>query len=208
MSISAQSVMDALAGVTYAVDLDGRILGIGRPGWRLFALENHAVELADPDGLIGSNLFDFISGDEVRAGYARMLERIRQGESQLTLPCRCDAPDIARDMRMIITPLKRGRAVRAFLFQSLPLSERSRPPISLFEFARYSDEARLLAMCSLCERVCQAPAEDCTDPLLWMDAERYYACGGTSEVRISHTVCPQCFHQWVQSMTGREPGEI
>jgi hypothetical protein len=205
MSVSVQSVMDALAGVAYAVDLDGRILSIGRRGWRLFAMENHAVELADPDKLIGRNLFDFILGEDVRAAYARMLERIRLGEPQITVPCRCDAPDITRDMHMTVTPLKRGRSIHAYLFQCISLSEHTRPPIALFEFARAREGAPLLSMCSMCERVCQAFEDGCADPAPWMEAERYYAHGGSSVVRISHTVCPQCFRHWVQGMTGRPP---
>lgn len=210
MSITVQTVMDALAGVAYAVEPDGRILCVGRRGWRLFAVENQVVELAEADLFVGRNLFDCLAGEDVRHAYARMLERIRQGEPQITLPCRCDAPAITRDMRMTITPLKRNRSVRAFLFQSITLSERTRPPIRLYEFGgdNYPDTVPLLGMCSLCERVCPGPS-DCSDRTApWMEAESYYAHGGSSRVRISHTVCPYCFGTWVQGWTGAAPLEF
>lgn len=210
MTVSAQSLLDAMAGVSYLIAPDGRILGIGHRGWRLFAVESGALDLAEPEPLIGRNLFDFIAGQEVHAAYGRMLERIRLGEPQVTLPCRCDAPGITRDMRMTITPLKRNRALLAFLFQSITLTERTRPPVRLYEFdgRDYPDTVPLLGMCSLCERVCPGP-EDCSQRTApWMEAESYYARGGSSQVRISHTVCPYCFGQWVQGWTGTPPPEF
>lgn len=207
MTITVQTILDAMAGVAYAVEPDGRILAVGRRGWRLFALENGAVELAETESLIGRNLLDFLAGEGVRRAYARMLERIRQGEPQITFPCHCDSPGICRDMRMTITPLRRNRMLRGFLFQSITLAEHTRPPIRLYEFDgdHSSEDAPLLGMCSLCERVCPGP-EDCSDVTApWMEAESYYARGGSSHVRISHTVCPLCFRHWVQGWTGTPP---
>lgn len=210
MTITPQAILDALAGVAYAVDLDGRILCIGRRGWRLFAIENGALDLADADALVGRNLFDFLAGENVRQAYARMLERIRLGEPQLMLPCHCDAPAITREMRMAITPLKRSRTVRAFLFQSITLCEHARPPIRLYEFSgdNYPESVPLLGMCSLCERVCPGPADCGEVGAPWMEAESYYAHGGSSRVRISHTVCPVCFRHWVQGWAGTPPPEF
>ncbi|HLO75941.1 MAG TPA: hypothetical protein VK196_05740 [Magnetospirillum sp.] len=210
MPLTVQTIMDALAGVAYATDLDGRILCIGQRGWRLFAVENGALGLANPDVFIGTNLFDALAGADVRMAYARLLERVRRGEPQITLPCRCDAPGVSRDMRMTITPLRRNRTVRGVLFQSITLAERTRPPIRLFEFADqgYPESVPLLGMCSLCERVCP-PWADCEDQAAqWMEPERYYAEGGTSQVRISHTVCSGCFRHWVQGWTGMPPPEF
>lgn len=210
MTITAQTILDALAGVAYMVDVDNRILGIGRRGWRLFAVESGALDLAEPEPLIGRDLFDFITGDDVRGAYEYMLGRVRLGEPQITLPCRCDAPAVTRDMRMTITPLRRHRAVQAYLFQSITLAEHARPPVRLYEFAGhdYPDTVPLLGMCSLCERVCPGP-HDCSERTApWMEAESYYARGGSSQVRISHTVCPTCFGQWVRGWTGQPPPEF
>lgn len=210
MTITAQTILDAMAGVAYAVEPDGRILAVGRRGWRLFAVENGALDLAETDTVLGRNLFEYLSGEDVHHAYGRMLDRIRQGEPQLTFPCHCDAPGVSRDMRMTITPLRRNRSLRAVLFQSITLAERSRPPIRLYEFAgdSYPESVPLLGMCSLCERVCPGP-DDCSDVTApWMEAESYYAHGGSSQVRISHTVCPFCFRQWVQGWTGTPPPEF
>lgn len=210
MTLTTQTLMDALAGVAYAIDQDGTITAVGRRGWRLFAVDSGAVDLADSQSVVGRNLFDFLTGEEVRTAYARILERLRKGEPQVTLPCRCDAPGIVREMRMTVTPLKRTRSLHGFLFQSIALAERTRPPIRLYEFAQQShpQTAPLLGMCSLCERVCP-PGADCSDPAApWMEAESYYAGGGSSHVNISHTVCSGCFRQWVQGWTGRPPPDF
>jgi hypothetical protein len=208
MTVTSQAVMDALAGVAYAIDLDGRITSVGRRGWRLFAVESGAPELADTSLFIDRPLFDFITGEDVRAAYGRLLERVRLGEPLVALPCHCDGPTVAREMRMTISPLKRGRALQGYLFQSIPVSEHIRPPIQLFAFAteHYPDTVPLLGMCSLCERVCAADSG--TTDKRWMEAERYYANGGSSRVRISHTVCPDCFSRWVQGWTGLPPPEF
>lgn len=200
--------MDALGGVAYATDPDGYIASIGLRGWRLFAAECAVPEMAEREHFIGRNLFDFIAGKDVRAAYGRLLDRVRFGEPQITLLCRCDAPAICREMRMTITPLRRGRSFQGFLFQSLSLAEHPRPPMDLFTFANeFPDTVPLLGMCSLCERVC-VEIDRCSDPHgLWLEAEHYYARGGTSRVRISHTVCPGCFSRWVEGWTGEpSPG--
>jgi len=200
--------MDALAGVAYAIDLDGRITSIGRRGWRLFAVESGSPELADTDPFIGCPLLDYITGTDVRAAYERLLERVRRGEPLVALPCHCDGPAVAREMRMTISPLKRGRALQGYLIQSIPVSEHTRPPIQLFAFAteHYPDTVPLLGMCSLCERVCAADGDK--SGATWMEAEQYYARGGSSRVRISHTVCPDCFGRWVQGWTGLPPPDF
>lgn len=210
MTITAKDMIDAMAGIAYAVEPDGSILAVGRRGWRLFAVENGAVDLADTEPFIGRNLFEFLAGEDVQRAYARMLERIRQGEPQITFPCHCDAPGISRDMRMTITPLRHNRSLRGFLFQSITLAERTRPPIRLYEFNGddFPEDTPLLGMCSLCERVCPGP-HDCSDATApWMEAESYYARGGTSQVRISHTVCPFCFGHWVQGWGGTPSPEF
>lgn len=209
MNLTAQTVMDSMAGVVYATDPAGTIISIGSRGWRLFAAESGAPDVAERDRFIGRNLFDIIAGDDVRAAYGRLLDRVRSGEPQITLPCRCDAPNITREMRMTITPLRRGRALHGFLFQSLSVAEHTRPPLNLFTFATDLPETTpLLGMCSLCERVC-VEVERCSDlQAAWLEAECYYARGGSSHVRISHTVCPLCFRRWVEGWTGAPPPEF
>lgn len=210
MPLAPQTILDALTGIAYVTDLEGRIICVGRRGWRLFAVDNGAVDLADADNFVGHNLFDFLAGEEVRTAYRRLLERLRLGEPQISLPCHCDAPGLVRDMRMTITALRQHRVLRGFLFQSITIAEHTRPPMRLFEFARPQnmESAPLIAMCSLCERV-SPPEADCGDHAApWLEAEQYYARGGSSHVRISHTVCPSCFRQWVQGWTGTSPPQF
>lgn len=209
MNLTVQNVMDAMAGVTYAVDPYGWITSIGNRGWRMFAVDNSAPEVAERERYVGRNLFEFVSGDDVRVAYERLLNRVRHGEPLITLPCHCDSPSVTREMRMTITPLRRGRVLHGFLFQSLSLAERMRPPLNLFTFSSdYPETTPILGMCSLCERVC-VEVERCSDlQAAWLEAESYYARGGSSQVRISHTVCPLCFRRWVEGWTGAPPPEF
>lgn len=204
MTTAAQSVLDALEGVSYMVDADGVILSIGRPGWRAFALDNGAPALAEPAAVVGHDLFEFIAGAEVRGAYRTLLDRVRKGEPEVILPCHCDSPSLARDMRMTISPVRRGRGkAPGFLFHSIPLAEFARPPIPLYDFRGHPSDGGVpvIAMCSLCERICPIPLgpNSLADEWQrqWVDAETYYARGGRSEVGISHTVCPDCFGAWV-----------
>ena len=88
-----------------------------------------------------------------------------------------------------------------FLFQSVELNSEQRPPIDLFKFqeikVRAGQEPDLptIAMCSWCQKVRHEP----TGGSRWLEAEDYYAAGGRSRVRISHSICDECFDKVSQS---------
>lgn len=207
MTITSQAIIDALAGVAYLIDLHSHIVSIGRRGWRMFAAESGAPEVAEAANFLNRNLFDFVAGEDVRGAYCRLLERVRQGEPQVVLPCHCDGPAVTRAMRMTISPVRNGRTLKGYLFQSIALAEHARPPLDLYTFtAHYPESVPLIGMCSLCERVCPPGSDEMS--AAWMEAEGYYARGGSSRVRISHTVCPNCFGRWVQGWTGQPPLEF
>lgn len=203
MTSRHQQLLDALEGIAYTTDPQARLTAIGRRGWREFAADNGAPELADTAALIGRSLFDFIAGDPVRDAFRQVMERAAASGRQVLLPCRCDGPGIVRDTRLTVSALRRGRAFEGYLFHAIPLAEHARPPLALFDFAaRRPEDQPLLGMCSLCERVSPGGGER---PMDWLDAEAYYARGGTSWVRISHTICPDCFARWIADWTGKTP---
>jgi hypothetical protein len=187
-------LLDALDGISYVVDQDYRILAVGRTRWEAFAASNDAPELTAAS-VLGQDLFETVQGDDVREIYRRYAEETLQSSKSAALATRCDSPGIRRELRLAITPLRRAGVVRGLLFQSLTVDELVRPPIDLFDFkavAALVDRRRqlpIVTLCSFCQRV-NKPATQGEPP--WIDAEEYYRLGGTSDVRISHGLCPDC----------------
>lgn len=200
MPLRIQQLLDALDGIAYVTDGDTRLVAVGRRGWREFAEENGAPELADGNKLLGRSIFEFIAGDTVKDAFRHVLERAAATGREVLLPCRCDGPEIVRDMRLTISALRRSHGIDGFLFQSIQLTEHARPPLALYDFRALQGAQRpLLAMCSLCQRVWFDRGDGAP---VWLDAETYYAHGGSSWVRISHTICPDCFSRWVAGWSG------
>jgi hypothetical protein len=207
MRQSAYQILDALSGVAYVIDSRFRLAAVGQPKWRDFAVEGGAPGLADGEALYGRNLFDFIAGEEVRDGYRHILDTLSRGHREgIVIPCRCDAPSLTRETLMGITALRSNAKTTGYLFHAMLCDTRSRPPMPLYDFAAArvqapTDRRPMVSMCSLCERICRG--DDCnTSSGGWVEAEAYYAGGGSSHVRISHTICPDCFGRWLASWTG------
>jgi hypothetical protein len=184
-------VLDALDGVAYATDLDGRIIGVGAESWAEGARANNWSPPA-PESLIGRSLFDVISEGEVRSVYLRLHEAVTNGlKRRVMFTCRCDSPDAAREMRMSIGCLRDGAGICAVLYHSQIITQRERPPIPFLDpdeaIKMMRDDTRaILRVCSFCQKVSRPGADN------WMTAEVYYRSGGDSDVRLSHGVCNEC----------------
>jgi hypothetical protein len=70
-----EDILDAVDGIAYAVDAENRIVAVGRRRWDRFAVENGAPELR-AEKIIGRNLFEFVSGSEVRQIYSDLADRV------------------------------------------------------------------------------------------------------------------------------------
>lgn len=186
--------LETLDGIAYMTRPDATICAIGSRRWDSFASANGAPELADR-AVIGRNLFEFVSGDDVRTSlrYA-LLQLSTRARPGWVMPFRCDTPDRQRNMRQSITPIFDGKACSGFLFQSIELRCEHRPTMALFDFKANGKRAAedpalpLVVLCSWCQRVRYPPITG-TD---WMEAEDYYSAGGRSKVRISHGICALC----------------
>lgn len=202
------SLLDAIDGVAYVVDVDGVIRTIGATNWQAFARENDVPALEAVDALIGKSLFDFIAGETVRDTYRFFLRELLDGMmDRLTLENRCDAPGLLRLMHMSITPMRNDGEISGFLFQNVLVESFTRPPMAIFAFANQSpdssatDDRPVVGMCSFCQRIASLPGSDprgAPDANGWEDAEAYYRKGGTSDVRISHAVCDECASRHLQ----------
>ena len=200
--LAAQDLLDAFGGPAYVVDPDARFLLVGRRHWR------HQVRDAapfgpgsEPERLIGESLFTYISGEDVRELYRRVLDRLRRSPDQpVEFVYRCDSPGRRRELRMAASAVLKPE-LSGFLFVSSIVSEQERPPLALFEY-RSGDpgapehDLPVLAICSMCHRV-NAGGADHRDPSAWTDPEDYYHAGGTSRVSLSHGLCPGCYRRWI-----------
>ena len=186
-------LLDALEGVAYVVDCDGAIVALGEHNWRSFAASGNAADILAPGAVIGRNIYEFITGDDVRAYYRERLRRLsfEQGTGMATR-IRCDAPSVKRELRLSVMPIWIESSVRGFLFQSIVMNETVRPPIDLFDFqararTTMDDMRPIVRMCSICQRL-ESPSANG----VWVEAAEYYQRGGEADVRLSHGICQTC----------------
>lgn len=196
--LPSHHLLNALEGVCYVCDFDGTFLQVGAENWDTAAAERNAAHL-QADKLVGTNLFSFIAGEEVKDAYYGYFRDLQQGRTkEISFEYRCDAPDVRREMRMCLSAVSDSGRPVAVLSQSLTLSETMRPVVSLFDTAYLQslagsrNDLPILRMCSYCHDVKVSGAAD-----EWRSPEAYYRAGGTSQVRISHGICPACFQKSV-----------
>jgi len=185
--------LDSIDGVAYATDSVGRIVAYGAGNWDQFARANGAGDLAGPAAIIGRSMLDFIAGEAVRIAYGRFMAALAQDRVRaIKFSYRCDGPGIGRAMQMSIRRLVWDAAPGGVLFQSTPLDQAVRAPITIFDAnhrwipADEQDKAAI-RLCSFCQRLC-APGSVRDNPANWT----YDAPIGTGDRRVAHTVCPRC----------------
>lgn len=192
-----QAWLNALDGIAYVVDGRWAVLAVGQPHWMESALAGQAPALARGEILIGHSLMDYIHGTKVRAKWTEALEQLAlRRQTSIAVPYRCDSPGNARRMHMSLTRLDLPDGVERYLFQSILLEEFTRPPMDIFAPEAMGNDPSLpmVAVCSFCGAVRQS------EEGVWSAPETYYAKGGTSRVRVSHSVCPACEGVWIASL--------
>jgi hypothetical protein len=96
----------------------------------------------------GKPIWDFISGEDSRHFYAAVYRNLRYRGAPITIPFRCDSPDIVRQMNLTLLP-KPGGAIDC---EGVLLEAKRREPITiLFRWAIRSDQT--IPICSLCRRL-------------------------------------------------------
>lgn len=192
---SFERLLESIEGVAYFVDGAGVIQAAGGTQWRRFAIDNGCPSLADPTSAVGLSICEFTRGQDVRETYRRHMQQVVGNGKGVSFIYSCDAPEVRRELRMAITPVGDPESgVAGALYQSLALSERDRPPVSLFDPAAYLETLKeeadrpIVRMCSFCHDVEVGEGR-------WVQAEDYYREGGAAEVRVSHGMCPGCFEE-------------
>lgn len=165
----------------YSIDSHDRLIAVG-DSWLSFASENDAPELTR-EKVIGRRIWDFIAGDPTREIYRLLLARVRGQHAGLSLPIRCDSPDLLRFMQIRLSPGERsGVDIRVVLDRV----ERRDHLRMLDRLAPRADYA--FPMCSFCKRLFAFGA--------WLEPEEAIARLGWLESRdppeIEEDVCGEC----------------
>lgn len=192
--MSDQMHLGAMDGMAFVTDRIGVIQDIGENNWNAFAQQNGAAILTAKE-VRGRNLFDFIEGEQVQGQFRQIMDRLAEDPNwSWVLRFRCDSPARERRLRQYVRPVFNNHSCDGFLFHTVEDSTRKRPPIPLFDFETMrrntteNPDLPIVKMCSWCQRV-QFPG--LSDPE-WIEAEAYYAAGGSSAVQISHAICSDC----------------
>lgn len=165
--------------LSYAVDDQDRLIKLDE-GFYRFAEENGWNGAASS---LGRSLWDFVAGEDVRRLQRLLLRRIRDGVRDVELTCRCDGPDVSREMDVRIAATSSGRSV---LFAARLRSEEDREPQDLLDPDRPRGEDRL-PMCAWCDRF-EVDGE-------WVEVEeaakRLELFRRAELPAIDHTICPR-----------------
>ncbi len=164
----------------YELDHEDRILAVNEP-WSAFARENDAEHLVR--GVIGTTVWDWVAGPEVRHLYRLLFSRVREVQGSTTVPFRCDSPSVRRFMELEVCALPDD----GLLCTAMLKRAEQRDPVPLLN-PHVPRSETLLRVCSWCKRV---PTDDGD----WLEIEQAItALHLVEEVppAISHTICDRC----------------
>ena len=176
--------------IQYRINAQDIILEVNE-AWMEFTATN-GVSTLHPPQVLGKSLLDFISGSAMGALYTVILNRVRQTQTPLVLPFRCDAPAVRRFMELTIHPLPTHEVV----FITHLLKRESRAPIALLAAARACNRA-FLTICSWCNRIRLTEQE-------WVEVEDAIMRLALFQVdvlpQITHGICQECYAVVLQTM--------
>lgn len=189
-------------GLTFVTSRERIITSVGTKKWDAFATENGAPEL-QAEFVVGRCLLDFIAGPDVQDQLKRIMQSLSQDpDGSWVMHFRCDAPELKRNMRQALKPIFSVGTCAGFLFQSVELYTQKRPAIDLFNFkevalkAAEHPDSPIVMMCSWCHWVQYEPVCGAE----WIEAEDYYAAGGSSKVHLTHGICEGCLQSETESI--------
>lgn len=165
----------------YRIDAGNRIIDVDAD-WVAFARENGQPQLT-PAAVTGRPLLDFVADKETRHLYELLLQKVRRTRRPVSIPFRCDSPEIRRFMELRILPLRESEIEFTGVLLRQELRDRA---VLLDESARRPEST--LAICSWCKRVRVAEqwleVEDAVARLNLFDSERL--------PQLTHGICPDC----------------
>lgn len=173
---------DALAPpVVYCIDRNNILCSFNEE-WNRFAVTNNSDGIV-AGKLLGTNLLDHISDDTLRHLTEQLIDKVRKEAVTISLPMRCDSPDVIREMSIGLSPGEGGEVQ----FVVKLLRAELREPVALLDpGVERSDE--FLSLCSWCKRVAHEGTwkslDDAIRALSLLEAER--------PPKVTHGLCPDC----------------
>lgn len=163
----------------YRLDANDRIVAVGGD-WNEFALANDAEGLL-AERVIGSAIFDHVSGDVSVMFLRTLLNGARTLQRPTKRPYRCDSPGLKRFMEMVVEPDVHAEVtVHHRLLRTESLK-------AMFRFAVRQGAAPLATRCSMCNRLKVGGQ--------WQEPEVAWAEGLLAAERttpVIYGVCPDC----------------
>jgi hypothetical protein len=176
----------------YVIDGDDRLVQVST-GYFDFAARN---DLPGADLAVGQPLWDFVTGESVRAVQKAFIRRVRRSGMTVVLPFRCDGPEVRREQLLTVGPAEGGEMI---VFMTQVVGERQRPRQALLDRRRQRAK-RTVVMCSWCDRVEEGAA--------WVEIEQAALAlgltGGGAMPRISYDLCDECVLELSQAAADAE----
>jgi len=182
MTVAESPAQRTRRSIEYEVDPDDAIVSVNE-GFVGFANENGwAIQRGD---VVGTSLWDHVSGDRVRELHRALLSAVRASVSPLSLPMRCDSPTERRWLSVVFTPLEMGGI--GFASQIDRTEERPYQPLLDPSIEPAATDA-VLSVCAWCARVRYGG--------VWSDIDDVAARLGIDDAaqvpRLSHGICGRC----------------
>jgi len=166
--------------IIYRVDEKDRITFMNS-NWFMFA-ENNGMHLRPSTQLLRTRLWQHVSDPTVRHFYAVFMAKVRKTGKPITIPFRCDSPDLMRFMALTISRHKKTE----LKFRTMLLREEAQAPAELPAGER-TKIAPLIMMCVWCKNV---------KSTRWLKPERAVRdlnlFKNSGWPLISHITCPRC----------------
>ncbi len=169
---------------TYRIDAGDRIVSVCE-NWQAFAERNDAPDACFAPRVIDSSIWDHIQDPETHHIYKVLVEKVRQTKTPITIPLRCDAPDLRRELEITLIPGADGDVT--FLSKTIRVEPRASAPLLAGCQPRSEDFVRI---CSFCKKIDLGGDQ-------WVEMEtavvekEYF--NDAPLPQLTHAVCPICF---------------
>ncbi len=168
----------------YRINGDDKITYVS-DNWNKFAKDNGASKSCLSSFVLNKSLWDFIENTETIYLYKLLVEMIRTKKKSITIPIRCDAPDLRRFIEIIIKPLPENYV--EFSSQIIGIEQRDFLQILDKTIDRSED---FVTICSYCKKIEVSENE-------WLDTEKAVEFLGlfksTKLPQLTHSACPVCY---------------
>jgi hypothetical protein len=176
----------------YRIDENDNIIYVS-DNWNTFIDENFGDDSCKTPHIIGRSFWDFITDSETSHLYEIMVIKVREAGRSLTVPIRCDAPDLKRYIEITVSLLENNIVE----FNSTITKTESREPLDILDKSiPRSDE--LIKICSYCKKInvndsCWLHTEHAIEKLKLFEKKQL--------PKLTHGVCPTCYDEMMKTLS-------